>query len=60
MFPTQSVHISKQDADDLFDDYMQILAETFSFGDETEVNIHHFMDLTVSLSLFLFTLLLIL
>ncbi|KAM3854909.1 nuclear factor erythroid 2-related factor 2 isoform 2-T2 [Vipera latastei] len=35
---SQSVHISKQDADDLFDDYIQILAETFSFGDETEIS----------------------
>ncbi|XP_070788371.1 nuclear factor erythroid 2-related factor 2 [Pituophis catenifer annectens] len=35
---SQSVHISKQDADNLFDDYIQILAETFSFVDESEIS----------------------
>ncbi|KAM6460575.1 nuclear factor erythroid 2-related factor 2 isoform 2-T2 [Liasis olivaceus] len=35
---SQSVHISKQDADDLFDDCMQILAETFPFVDESEIS----------------------
>ncbi|KAF7245036.1 Nuclear factor erythroid 2-related factor 2 [Varanus komodoensis] len=37
---SQSVHIPKQDADDLFEDCMQILAETFSFVDDTEATSH--------------------
>ncbi|XP_061464367.1 nuclear factor erythroid 2-related factor 2 isoform X2 [Rhineura floridana] len=36
---SQGVHISKQDADELFfDDCMQLLAETFSFIDDNEVS----------------------
>ncbi|XP_058045793.1 nuclear factor erythroid 2-related factor 2 [Ahaetulla prasina] len=41
---SQSVHISKQDSDDLFDDYIQILAETFSFVDESEISPDEFQQ----------------
>ncbi|ETE73686.1 Nuclear factor erythroid 2-related factor 2, partial [Ophiophagus hannah] len=39
-----NVHISKQDTDDLFDDCMQILAETFSFVDESEISPSEFQQ----------------
>ncbi|XP_062972390.1 nuclear factor erythroid 2-related factor 2 [Elgaria multicarinata webbii] len=35
---SQSAHIHKQDADDLFEDCMQILAETFSFVEDTKAS----------------------
>nr|XP_056717624.1 nuclear factor erythroid 2-related factor 2 [Euleptes europaea] len=41
----QSTHISRQDADDLsFDDCMQLLAETFSFVDNTEISLVEFQQ----------------